>query len=189
MFHLLRLRGRCSAADTMSAKEWHLSVQTRNTKLRQARSATRQQAVSHGAQHQHPSVCAASKCVVRSCQPLDSRRKMSILQAAASDSDDELFRVRGGDGGGARSGAEADAAAELDALDSSRAGGGAASGDLARWDAAGAAEALRDRFVTGAEPPDLQVPVAQPPSTTVTALQGARSILLRRQRPALRCML
>ena len=53
--------------------------------------------------------------------------------------------MRRPDGGGSTG---ANAAAELDVLDSSRSGAnGATATD--RWDAGGAAEALRDRCVTG----------------------------------------
>jgi len=74
---------------------------------------------------------------------------VKLLQAAGGESsdDDELFRVRGAaDGGG---GLGDDEAAGLDAVDSSRPGSAAAALALARWDADGAAQALRDRFVTG----------------------------------------
>jgi hypothetical protein len=58
--------------------------------------------------------------------------------------------VRGAGGGGGGGDDGGDAAAELDAVDASRPGGGAAAAVAERWGAAGAAEALRDRFVTGA---------------------------------------
>jgi hypothetical protein len=57
--------------------------------------------------------------------------------------------VRGGGAGGGSGDGGGDAAAELDAVDASRPGGGAAAAIAERWGAAGAAEALRDRFVTG----------------------------------------
>lgn len=67
------------------------------------------------------------------------------MQAADDSDDDELFRVRGTGGDGD----ETDAVAELDAVDASRPGGSAVAAAADRWDESGAAEALRDRFVTG----------------------------------------
>lgn len=59
--------------------------------------------------------------------------------------DDELFKVRGAPDAadGASEGAQ------LDAADCSRPSAGGATANLARWDSSGAAEQLRDRFVTG----------------------------------------
>lgn len=103
------------------------------------------------------SACAAPAAPAAPEMPLNSasvQRSTSIpscvLQAAGADvsDDDELFRVRGASGGSAGNAAE-DAEAALDAVDSSRPGGAAAADVLQRWDADGAAEALRDRFVTG----------------------------------------
>lgn len=72
---------------------------------------------------------------------------MVHFQAASESDDDELFRVRGT---GPDAAACDGAGAELDAVDSSRPAPGGAQADLSRWDGSGAAEQLRDRFVTGA---------------------------------------
>lgn len=77
-----------------------------------------------------------------------ARRHARGAQSAAVDSDDdELFKVRGASASdAANSPAEG---AKLDAADCSRPAAGGASANLTRWDSSGAAEQLRDRFVTG----------------------------------------
>ena len=96
---------------------------------------------------------------------------LQVLAAGDDSDDDELFRVRGSSGGGGKQ--EGDAAAELDALDASRPGGGAAAAAASRWDADGAAEGLRDRFVTG-EPPTA--------SLLVRVAGSSAAVQIRRQR-------
>lgn len=75
-----------------------------------------------------------------------ARHSQDAPSAGVESDDDDLFKVRGA--GSTDEARGASDGAQLDAADCSRPAG-LASANLARWDASGAAEQLRDRFVTG----------------------------------------